>query len=86
MAHMEKAKAEAEGRQCELTAYPKTFEFIFERSDGVSFTLHPKHKGKKVSVKVKTRSEEPAPALEGGPGTFQRGYKWNKSFDVEFRH
>ena len=89
MAYMEKAKAKAEGRQFEeLTEanYPKQFDFIFERSDGVSFTLHPKHKGKKVSVKVKTGNEEPAPALEGGPGTFQLCYKWNKSFDVEFRH
>ena len=76
-----------------MTDYSKQFDFIFERIDGVSFTLHPKHdaKNKKVPVKVKTGNEEPAPAPTGGifstdgPGTFQRGYKWNKSFDVEFR-
>ena len=68
MVRMEKAKAEALGRQCELTDFLNQFDFIFERSDGLSFTLHPKHdaKNKKVPVKVKTGNEEPAPAPKGG--------------------
>ena len=68
MVRMEKAKAEALGRQCELTDFLNQFDFIFERSDGLSFTLHPKHdaKNKKVPVKVKTENEEPVPAPTGG--------------------
>ena len=67
MVRMEKAKAEALGRQCELTDFLNQFDFIFERSDGLSFTLHPKHDAKKktVPVNVKTENEEPAPAPTG---------------------
>ena len=91
MVRMEKNKASAEMRTPEYDDWPKSLDFIFERSDGVQFTLHPQHNGNNILVKVMTTVMLPAPAPKAGmystdgPGTFQRGYCWNKYMDAKFK-
>ena len=93
MVKMEQNKADAEGRDpiYNNENWPKVADFIFERTDGVRFTLHPKHNDKMISVKLLLESMTPAPAPAAGmyktdgPGTFQRGHGWNQLMEVKFK-
>ena len=88
---MEKNKAAAEHKTPEYDEYPKELDFVLQRSDGVEFTLHPPHRGKNIRVKVLTEDMLPAPSPKAGmyrsdgPGTFQRGYKWNQFMDAKWQ-
>ena len=84
-------KAEAEEKD-PPTEYPRQFDFVFERSDGICFTLHPKHDCRTIPIKLITKDDVPAPAPKrgigksDGKGTFRRGYTWrNLPLKIEFR-